>query len=83
MRFSSSSSASVSAALSFHCVGRVMGVTLLLPHTPCRSGLPSGVRGTFQPAGAAPVEAGGDWATSVAATRETRDENRGQVSHAA
>jgi hypothetical protein len=36
--------------LSFHCVGRCIGVTLLFDQTPCRSGFPSGVRGTFQAA---------------------------------
>ena len=46
--FNSVTSASVSDALSFHCVGRAIGVTLLFDQTPWKSGLPSGVRGTFQ-----------------------------------
>src|SRR5438132_12854354 len=45
--FNSVTSASVSDALSFHCVGRAIGVTLLFDQTPCKSGWPSGVRGTF------------------------------------
>ena len=35
-------------SLSRHCAGRVIGVTLLLDQTPCRSGRPSAVRGTCQ-----------------------------------
>ena len=38
--------------------GRVIGVTLLFDQTPCRSGWPSGVRGTFQ-APRAPAHAAG------------------------
>ena len=62
--------------LSFHCVGRVIGVTLLLPHTPCRSGLPSAVRGTFQPAGGSVEYLLADCAPSVAtAATLTANEN--------
>src|SRR5688572_30560093 len=32
------------------CLGRSSGVMLLLAHTPCMSGRPSGVRGTVHPA---------------------------------
>jgi hypothetical protein len=58
--FNSVTSASVSDFLSFHCVGRVIGVTLLFDQTPWKSGLPSGVRGTFQVPAATAGRAGVD-----------------------
>ena len=49
-----------------------MGVTALFPHTPSRSGFPSGVRGTFHAfaPGEVPAEPG-DWAATESAADPT------------
>src|SRR5262245_50944136 len=47
---------------SFHCVGLVIGVTLLLDQTPCRSGCPSAVRGTLYDASAPYIAPAGNFA---------------------
>src|SRR6266849_5822570 len=49
-----------------------MGVTALFPHTPCRSGFPSGVRGTFHAfaPGDVPAEPD-DWAARESAADPT------------
>ena len=73
-------------------MGRVIGVTLLFDQTPCRSGWPSGVRGTFQVVagcrrarGAAPVARG--WRLSrlgrerYASGDADRHETRKELSH--
>src|SRR4051812_5193505 len=71
---SSFSSWSEMTALSFHCFGRVIGVTLLLDQTPCRSGCPSADRGTLYEGSAPYIAPGGsfpDCAVSVAVARPT------------
>src|SRR5262245_34536963 len=72
----SASSAAVSRSLSFHCVGRVIGVTLLLDQTTCRSGRPSEVLGTLYDGSTpnmAPAGSLADCAVSDAAAKTTAE----------
>src|SRR5215211_5106460 len=71
---SSLSSVCVISVLSFHCVGRCIGVTLLLAQTPWRSGFPSAVRGTLYD-GSTPYLAPGSWAGDCAMIETAATDN--------